>query len=208
MNSPLAHATQTWLVPLLLGALLVAFAVAIALSVRTLVRSVRARSRARRALRGERRAASLLAAHGYRVHDAQLSVTYHPTLSGMGFAVPLRADYLVSRRGRRYVAEVKTGARAPSLAHAPTRRQLLEYSVAFDVQGVLLVDVEAGRVQEVRFPRGPAMRHRPGLACVIAAVGALTAGTLLQAPRGGYARTLEAAFQRGRTMAIELWSRP
>ena len=64
MNSPLAHATQTWLVPLLLGALLVAFAVAIALSVRTLVRSVRARSRARRALRGEVGAHQVAAAIG------------------------------------------------------------------------------------------------------------------------------------------------
>ncbi len=50
------------------------------------------------------------------------------------------------------MAEVKTGAAAPQLSTAATRRQLLEYRVAFDVDGVLLVDAEAGRVQRVVFP--------------------------------------------------------
>ena len=41
------------------------------------------------------------------------------------------------------------------MGHAPTRRQLLEYSIAFDVHGVLLVDVEADRVARVEFARPP-----------------------------------------------------
>ena len=35
---------------------------------------------------------------------------------------------LVERRGRRFVAEVKTGERAPDPLARPTRRQLLEYA--------------------------------------------------------------------------------
>lgn len=44
---------------------------------------------------------------------------------------------------------MKTGKLAPRLDHAATRRQLLEYRVAFGVDGVLLVDAEAERVTVV-----------------------------------------------------------
>jgi hypothetical protein len=63
----------------------------------------------------------------------------------------LRADYLVEGRGERLVAEVKTGELAPQLATAATRRQLLEYHVAFAVDGVLLVCPEEGAIHRVEF---------------------------------------------------------
>jgi hypothetical protein len=59
---------------------------------------------------------------------------------------------VVAGGGLRYVAEVKTGAFAPRLETAATRRQLLEYRIAFDVDGVLLVDADAERVRLVEFP--------------------------------------------------------
>jgi hypothetical protein len=55
----------------------------------------------------------------------------------------------VEHRGRRYIAEVKTGRLAPRLSHGPTRRQLLEYRAAFDVHGVVLVDADAGSIVHV-----------------------------------------------------------
>jgi hypothetical protein len=62
------------------------------------------------------------------------------------------------------VAEVKTGTQAPRFEHADTRRQLLEYQLAFEVDSVLLVDVEAGEVREVSFPLAhKARRVRLGL---------------------------------------------
>ena len=64
-------------------------------------------------------------------------------------AAGLRADYLVARAGRRYIAEVKTGRLAPRLAHGPTRRQLLEYRAAFDVHGVILVDADLQTITHV-----------------------------------------------------------
>jgi hypothetical protein len=175
---------QISLPPALLGVLLALVLLGVGLSVRRLLRSRVAHRRARRALRGEKRAAALLRDHGYRVRDAQLATTYHPRLAGQRWPVALRADYLVSRRGKHYVAEVKTGERAPSLAHPPTRRQLLEYSVAFDVDGVLLVDVEAGLVQEVEFPRR-AVRHSAAPALTLVLLSAVVGLTLLLAGRAG-----------------------
>jgi hypothetical protein len=66
--------------------------------------------------------------------------------------IRLRADYLVRRGKQRFVAEVKTGNLVASIRHAPTRRQLLEYQLAYGTNGVLLVDVLADEVLVVCFP--------------------------------------------------------
>gem|GEM_PF-561912 len=106
---------------------------------------------------GELRAEPLLRAQGYAIVARQAPVSYDVAVDGERFEIALRADFLLERDGRRYVAEVKTGRLAPRLETSATRRQLLEYRVAFDVDGVLLVDVDAGRVHSLEFPS-----HAPG----------------------------------------------
>jgi len=110
------------------------------------------RRRLRVAQRGERGAEAVLVGHGYTVVERQLSAAWMLTVDGATIEVTCRADLLVSRLGRRYIAEVKTGARAPNPAHPQTRRQLLEYRLAFQVHGVLLVDMESAQVMRVEFP--------------------------------------------------------
>lgn len=118
----------------------------------------RLRAAAVRGAAGEERAASLLERHGYAIEQRQSSQAWSVLVDGEELPVTVRADYLVTRRGRRYVAEVKTGEAAPRADHPPTRRQLLEYRHAFDVDGILLVQAEAGRIQEVAFPAAFAAR--------------------------------------------------
>jgi hypothetical protein len=153
------------------------------------VRSLRARSRNLRARRGERQAETLLRRLGYRVVERQPRRPWAYTVDGEANQVELRADLLVSRHGRSWAAEVKTGTQAPRLDRANTRRQLLEYRLGFDVDGVLLVDAEQGQVHEVVFelppaPAGSGSRSRwawllCGLALGAGAVwAALTHGTL------------------------------
>jgi Holliday junction resolvase-like predicted endonuclease len=113
--------------------------------------SWRARVRAARAGAGEDRAASLLAAAGYRVLARQVRCAWTPLVDGEPCALELRADYLVEKNGEHLVAEVKTGDEAPSIATAATRRQLLEYHVAFAVDGVLLVCPEREAIHRVEF---------------------------------------------------------
>lgn len=105
-----------------------------------------------RAQRGERAAEALLEAAGWSVVGQQVQGSYELWVGGRARAIGVRADYMVEAGGRRFVAEVKTGRRAVDVGHPATRRQLLEYRVAFEVEGVLLVDAEAGTVDEVRFP--------------------------------------------------------
>jgi hypothetical protein len=112
----------------------------------------RLRRRALVAREGEARAETILADQGWAVGGRQVTTTYDLLVSGTPLTIGLRADYLVTRGGRRYVAEVKTGRFAPQLDTPATRRQLLEYRVAFGVDGVLLVDPETERVLSIEFP--------------------------------------------------------
>ena len=138
--------------------ILIAVAVVAALAAVWLVRAFGARGRSRRARRvgrvaadGEVAGAGLLAAAGFAVLDRQVRHALVVEVDALRYDAGLRCDYLVERDGQRWVGEVKTGAEAPSLANPATRRQLLEYQVAYGAVGVVLVDATSGAVHEVRF---------------------------------------------------------
>jgi hypothetical protein len=111
----------------------------------------RSRGRLRVAASGELGAEGLLRELGYTVEERQVSEEWSMWVDGVEFLVGCRADLLVSRGEERFVAEVKTGTLAPDPLRPATRRQLLEYLFVFDVDGVLLVDMQAGEVREVQF---------------------------------------------------------
>ncbi len=121
----------------------------------------RLRVRGERAQRGEREAEGMLERAGWLVLGRQVQGSYELWAGGQARAIGVRADYLVEAEGRRFVAEVKTGLKAVDVGNPATRRQLLEYRVAFEVEGVLLVDAESGRVDEVRFPLPGASASAP-----------------------------------------------
>lgn len=139
----------------------------------------RARQRQARALRGERQAEKLLRRLGYTICERQAATTWTITCDGTAHEVFLRADLIVTRGGRRFVAEVKTGRMAPKMTTASTRRQLLEYRVAYQVDGVLLVDAEAERIVHVAFPlpaAHPSSRIPGWLAILCALLAGAAAG--------------------------------
>lgn len=109
------------------------------------------RRRQRRAQRGELDAQELLAAEGYQIVDSQVHLRWSVYVDDEPIEIRLIADHLVEREGMRFVAEVKTGDAAPSIRTAATRRQLLEYLVAFGCDGVLLVDMEEAVIREIYF---------------------------------------------------------
>lgn len=108
----------------------------------------------RRGRKGEIAAPAVLRAAGYRVIEEQVEREIALAVDGVDRPVRVRVDLLVERRrdGARFAAEVKTGQKAPNPAQSATRRQLLEYRLAYDVEGVLLVDMEAGSVHVVDWP--------------------------------------------------------
>jgi hypothetical protein len=133
---------------------LCALALAVLMTARALARRrsrALVRRRWTRAAAGEIEAEGLLSEHGFAIVDRQAGLVWEIDCDGEAHPVELRADLLVERDGRRYVAEVKTGVTAPLLTNAATRRQLLEYCVAYQVDSVLLVDIEAQAVREITF---------------------------------------------------------
>ena len=124
-------------------------------------RRLRARRRARRARAGELEAEAVLQRLGYRVVDRQPATTWSVRLDADVIPIDVRADLLVSRSGRQYIAEVKTGNKAPEIRTAATRRQLLEYLHAYPVDGVLLVDMAEKRVHELDFGTVARETRRP-----------------------------------------------
>jgi hypothetical protein len=105
----------------------------------------------RRGGRAEARARALLERHGYALVAVQETAVGFIRVDGETRTYDLRADAIVVKDGERLVAEVKTGA-AALLENRATRRQLLEYAYAFGLDGVLLVDMAAGRIHRVEFP--------------------------------------------------------
>jgi hypothetical protein len=166
----------------LLVAIAAVFAMfALVAAIRSWVRGVQRRRRFARGAAGEREAIGLLEAHGFVIEGAQVAGSYELAVDGAPLTAAVRADYVVRVGRLRYVAEVKTGRVAPSLATATTRRQLLEYQHAFGVVGVLLVDADARTVRRVDFGR---RAPRPtGIFVVIAAlVAGAVGGWVFHAP--------------------------
>jgi hypothetical protein len=142
------------------------------------------RARRERASAGEDDAYGLLERAGYDVVGRQVPGAWTVRADGEPLTFGLRADYLVQRGGRRYVAEVKTGRLAPRLSHGPTRRQLLEYGSAFDVDGVVLVDADAERLTHVeleRIGRSRAATARQVAAIVSVAIACFSVGVVVGA---------------------------
>jgi hypothetical protein len=145
-----------------------------AAAVREEDRKAAARARSARAVDGELGAFALLERRGYEVLERQVPGSWTVRADGEPLTFGLRADYLVAHKGRRYIAEVKTGRLAPRLSHGPTRRQLLEYSAAFDVHGVVLVDAEVETITHVEVDlfaaRARRRRRHPGAVAIVAVV--------------------------------------
>jgi membrane protein implicated in regulation of membrane protease activity len=110
------------------------------------------RGRNRRAQKAETEAERLLESLGFTILDRQLSRSWTLEVDGEPRAVSSRADLVVERDRRLFVADVKSGDLAPDPALPATRRQLLEYLLAFDVDGALIVDMRRRQVRSVSFP--------------------------------------------------------
>lgn len=110
------------------------------------------RARQRVARKGESDAERLLESQGFTVLDRQLAHRWTLEVDGEDREVLCRVDLLVEKDGEVFVADVKTGDQAPRPHQPATRRQLLEYLLAFEADGALVVDMRRRQVRSVSFP--------------------------------------------------------
>ena len=62
----------------------------------------------------------------------------------------IRADLIVSKNKKKFIAEVKSG-KAASIEEINTRRQLLEYSKVFNNKDLILIDTEKNKIKKIEF---------------------------------------------------------
>lgn len=116
-----------------------------------LLKSRRHRHRSVRAKLAEEKAQDLLERKGYEIIESQKRMPLVFFVDGQRTETVVIADYIVKKRRRIYVAEVKDRDLEGKLLDPGIRRQLLEYNAAFKPDGVLLVDMKNGRVHLVGF---------------------------------------------------------
>ncbi len=104
----------------------------------------------RHGVRAEGRAERLLNKRGFKVIARQPERTWYPLVDGKSTPITVRGDFLVRKKRREFLVEVKTGASA-SLQVAVTRRQLLEYACVFEVDGLFLLDADRDTLVRVDF---------------------------------------------------------
>lgn len=110
----------------------------------------------KRAKLGEKEAEKLLQSKGYTILSSQERRSVVMYLDGEPCESFVRADYIVKKGGKTYLAEVKTGKQAN--VHLPNvRRQLFEYQNIFDTDGILFIDMNNYAIIEVSFNRSKAI---------------------------------------------------
>lgn len=111
------------------------------------------RQRIERGHQKEVEARIFLKKHGYKIVAEQTEYKHDLVVDGQLLSPPMRIDYMVEKNGKRYIVEVKSGEKATSMWHAPTRRQILEYVLVIPADGVFLLDMEREILSQVIFPK-------------------------------------------------------
>ena len=112
--------------------------------------SRKAKKRVRHGLAMEKSAVGFLKRHGYRIVASQLEEEITVFVDGEALTSKVRADFLVKKGFKTYIVEVKSGEQG-TVRRPNVRRQLLEYKLVFEPDGILLLDMEERNLQEICF---------------------------------------------------------
>lgn len=124
---------------------------AMVLSYLKYIKKLKIKKRISRAKKGELKAVELLKKNGFEIVDIQKEGCYTIFVDDKPYKVTVKADMIVKRGNKTFVAEVKTGESSPSLKSIDTRRQLLEYYLVYRPGGLLLVDMEKNKIKRVEY---------------------------------------------------------
>lgn len=117
-------------------------------------------------------AKSFLQDKGYTVVDYQSTYDHHYQVDGIDHIATIQPDYMVKKKGKTYIVEVKTGTSAISAQNRHTRRQLLEYDYVIENDGVLLLDMENQNLQVIQF-KTKAQKHSTILLKVVVSIAVI-----------------------------------
>jgi hypothetical protein len=96
-------------------------------------------------------AVGLIESNGFKITEDQSEVDCSFKVDGEKTSYTLRADFLATKNGKKYVIEVKSGDSAPDPKYSETRRQLLEYDHVYRPDGLLLADMKEVELHTIEF---------------------------------------------------------
>lgn len=102
-------------------------------------------------IKGEMHARDYLKRHGFRIIKEQAHSEQVMIIDGERTTFTLRADFIVSKNGKRYIVDAKSGIEGSQPASMPTRRQLLEYYLYYNVNGVYLYNSRENKLHLIHF---------------------------------------------------------
>ena len=104
----------------------------------------------RKGKKAEQKAIKLLKKNGYKIESFQTTAKGKLLQDDKTLTFLIRADLIVSKDKKKFIAEVKSG-KAASIEEINTRRQLLEYSKVFNNKNLILIDTEKNKIKKIEF---------------------------------------------------------
>jgi len=117
------------------------------------IKSIRIKKTLAGAKKAERDAISFLNNEGYKIVDIQQKQPIVLYIDGKPYSSYVQVDFIVKKNRKKYIVEVKTGKKTRATT-ALVRRQLLEYYLVFNPQGILLLDMDKGTLKRIEFEWG------------------------------------------------------
>ncbi len=123
----------------------------LSLKIKNLINNRKAKKRSFISKRAEKTAEKWLKRNGFQVMEKQQSRPLIIKTGKTSHRYLIRTDFLVKKGGRKYIVEVKSGQKNSSITNRDTRRQLLEYFLAYQSYGIILFDIEHKKFSEIKF---------------------------------------------------------
>ena len=149
------------------------------------LRVKRLRKRFSKSRQAEKEAEKILKKNGYAIIDAQKSKPLLITIGDKIHRYLVRIDYLARKRGKVFVVEVKSGEKIPYITNRETRRQMLEYYLAYQPCGILLLNMKNKSISEVKF-QFESTRRQKAIKLVYFLAGAIFSLVLYYLLQGGW----------------------
>ncbi|WP_075590536.1 hypothetical protein [Labilibacter marinus] len=112
-------------------------------------------------------AKKFLKSKGYSIVDYQSTYEHKYMVDGTPEYAEIQPDYIVKKKGKKYIVEVKSGTSAISARNRNTRRQLLEYDYVVENDGVFLLNMENRDLKLIQFKSKAEKRSRKLIKAVI-----------------------------------------
>ena len=105
-------------------------------------------------------AGKLLLQYGFKILERRPKGTLITYINGRPNLGIIQADFAVSKKGKTYIAAIKSGEFTQAESDLSLRRQLIEYNYVYKPDALLIIDMNEGKVKHVEFGLPEQKRER------------------------------------------------